>query len=83
MRRRTRRARDGPSGVGDWVVLRGGQSTVRRVERSSVDPPTTEASSFVEEAEGGSSAQVVAANVDFAFLVTAVAGDLNSRRLER
>ena len=68
--------------VGDWVVLRGGQSTGGG--RAVVQSILPRGGVFVRKVAGrGSSAQVVAANVDFAFLVTAVTGDLNSRRLER
>ena len=40
-------------------------------------------SAFTRRAAGGGGAQVVAANVDVAFLVAALNGDLNLRRLER
>jgi ribosome biogenesis GTPase len=68
--------------VGDWVVLRGGQS--RCGGRGVIQSILPRRGVFVrKEAGRGSSAQVIAANVDFAFLVTAMTGDLNPRRLER
>ena len=68
--------------VGDWVALdppQGGQSTVR-----AVLPRRT---AFVRTAASDqhriSEQQVVAANVDTVFLVSALAEDYNLRRLER
>jgi ribosome biogenesis GTPase len=60
--------------VGDWVGVDGGIIHCR-LERRSV----------LSRAAAGRTAeqQVVAANVDRVFLVTALAGDLNVRRLER
>jgi ribosome biogenesis GTPase len=74
-------AQAGFPAVGDWVVLRvgatpGGLAVIRSIlPRSGV---------FVRKVAGrGVSGQVVAANVDFAFLVMALTQDLNPRRLER
>src|SRR6185295_17031416 len=64
---------DFPS-VGDWVGVDGGIIHVRLERRGTVS----------RAAAGRAAAeQVVAANVDVIFLVTALAGDLNTRRLER
>jgi ribosome biogenesis GTPase len=68
--------------VGDWVVLRAGPSPGGG--RAIIHSILPRGGVFVrKEAGRGSAAQVVAANVDIAFLVTAVVGDLNARRLER
>jgi ribosome biogenesis GTPase len=68
--------------VGDWVVVRLGPSTDGG--RAIIDSILPRRGVFVrKEAGRGSSAQVVAANVDIAFLVTALTGDLHPRRLER
>lgn len=65
--------------AGDWVAadLRPdeGAATIR-----SLVPRRT---AFVRRAAGGETAQVVAANVDVAFLVASLNADLNLRRLER
>jgi ribosome biogenesis GTPase len=68
--------------VGDWVVVHTGLSPGEG--RATIQSILPRRGVFVRK-EGGrtSAAQVVAANVDIAFLVTAVVGDLNSRRLER
>jgi ribosome biogenesis GTPase len=60
--------------VGDWVGIEGGIIHVRLDRRSTVS-----------RAAAGRAAdeQVVAANVDVIFLVTALTQDLNPRRLER
>ena len=60
--------------VGDWVGVRDGIIHVRLDRRGTVSRAA--AGRAVEE-------QVVAANVDVIFLVTALSGDLNARRLER
>jgi ribosome biogenesis GTPase len=60
--------------VGDWVGVRDGIIHVRLERRGTVSRAA--AGRAVEE-------QVVAANVDVIFLVTALSGDLNTRRLER
>jgi ribosome biogenesis GTPase / thiamine phosphate phosphatase len=60
--------------VGDWVAVRDGIIHVRLERRGTVSRAA--AGRAVEE-------QVVAANVDVIFLVTALSGDLNMRRLER
>jgi len=64
--------------TGDWVALSisGDASTVRTV--------LPRQSAFIRRAAGEKAvAQVVAANVDRVFIVTAVPDDLNERRLER
>ncbi len=62
--------------VGDWVGLRPGEPLIlHRFERRTVLAR--------KEAGRRSSAQVIAANVDVVFLVTALDGDFNERRLER
>jgi ribosome biogenesis GTPase len=68
--------------VGDWVALdapRGGQSTIRAV--------LSRRTAFVRTAASDqhrlSEQQVVAANVDTVFLVSALVDDYNLRRLER
>ncbi len=60
--------------VGDWVGVEGGIIHLRLERRSTVSRAA--AGRAVEE-------QVVAANVDIIFLVTALTQDLNPRRLER
>jgi ribosome biogenesis GTPase len=60
--------------VGDWVGVDGGIIHVRLERRGTVSRAA--AGRAVEE-------QVVAANVDTIFLVTALTQDLNTRRLER
>jgi ribosome biogenesis GTPase len=60
--------------VGDWVALAGGRIATILPRRSA----------FVRNAAGGrTAAQVLAANVDVAFLVSALGADLEPRRLER
>jgi len=60
--------------VGDWVGVRDGIIHCRLERRSRLSRAA--AGRAVEE-------QVVAANIDTVFLVTALSGDLNVRRLER
>jgi ribosome biogenesis GTPase / thiamine phosphate phosphatase len=60
--------------VGDWVGIVAGIIHVRLERRGTVSRAA--AGRAVQE-------QVVAANVDTIFLVTALTGDLNTRRLER
>lgn len=75
--------RDGPAGlpaVGDWVILRptlaGERATIREVL-----PRSTQ---FTRKVAGRDCApQIIAANVDGVFLVGALNGDFNLRRLER
>lgn len=65
--------------VGDWVVGKGDTDGPWLIQ--SVLPRRSQ---FSRKAVGGSSeAQVVAANVDRIFLVTALPEDFNERRLER
>ncbi len=62
--------------VGDWVALEQARSIARHV--------LPRATCFRRKTAGRrSEAQVVAANVDVAFLVTALVGDYSPRRLER
>ncbi len=66
--------------TGDWVVVEldanGDDARVRAV--------IPRATAFIRQAAGtGSSAQVVAANIDKVFIVTALPHDVNERRLER
>jgi len=66
--------------AGDWVA-----AAVRAEEGSAtIHDVLPRRSAFVRKAAGGTSgAQVVAANVDVAFLVASLNGDLNARRIER
>jgi len=80
MRHEARGRRDLPA-VGDWVALRpadvpGGRATIQAIlPRTSL---------FSRKAAGDETAeQVLAANVDTAFLVTGLDHDFNLRRLER
>jgi ribosome biogenesis GTPase / thiamine phosphate phosphatase len=68
-----RGALDEPPAVGDWVALDDAGAIAAVLERRSALRR--------ERPEGG--AQVLAANVDVAFVVTAADRDLNARRLER
>lgn len=66
--------------VGDWVVvdLQAGET------RAAIHGVLPRRSQFVRQAAGSSTAaQVVAANVDTAFLVSGLDGDFNPRRIER
>jgi ribosome biogenesis GTPase len=64
--------------AGDWVA-----AAVRAAEASAtIHHLLTRRSAFVRKAIGGG-AQVVAANVDVAFLVASLNADLNPRRIER
>lgn len=61
--------------VGDWVVVRDGATTIRILPRRTT---------LARRAPGKrGEAQVVAANVDRVFVVTAVGDDFSPRRLER
>jgi ribosome biogenesis GTPase len=65
--------------VGDWVVLRTAADGATRVR--ALLPRRT---AFIRGAAGQKVApQVVAANVDYVLIVTALPGDFNERRLER
>ncbi len=65
-----------PMAVGDWVAL--------HPEQGAVATRLTRLTSLVRQAAGRTTtAQVLAANVDLALLVTALGGDLAPRRLER
>ncbi|MBW8769092.1 MAG: ribosome small subunit-dependent GTPase A [Gemmatimonadetes bacterium] len=64
--------------VGDWVAIGHTSSPV------IVEAVLSRRSAFVRQRPGVAIApQVVAANIDLALIATAVAGDLNPRRLER
>jgi ribosome biogenesis GTPase len=66
--------------TGDWVVLRTGEND----DTASVRTVLPRQSAFIRRAAGEKAvAQVVAANVDRVFIVTAVPDDVNERRLER
>jgi ribosome biogenesis GTPase len=66
--------------VGDWVALRPRPGEAR----ATIEAVLPRRGCFTRQAAGRAvAAQVVAANVDVAFLVTALTGDLNPRRLER
>ena len=66
--------------VGDWVVCSGPEGDGVAVIRAVLP----RRGAFVRKAAGGAtSAQIVAANVDVAFVATALPEDLNARRLER
>ncbi len=65
--------------VGDWVAVsdRGNESFI-------IEAVLERANRFVrQEVFRGTDAQVIAANVDFVFLVTGIDGEFNVRRLER
>ena len=69
--------RDAPA-VGDWVAVRPATSP------TVIEALLPRSSAFVRQRAGTAvEAQVVAANIDFALIATAVTGDLNPRRLER
>ena len=66
--------------VGDWVVVR----PLDGERKAVIEAVLPRRSAFTrKEAWARTVAQVVAANVDTVFLVTAFGGDLNPRRLER
>jgi ribosome biogenesis GTPase len=65
--------------VGDWVAVEDGPGFATAI----VHDVLTRATAFSRKAAGEESEQVVAANVDVVFIVSAFGGDLNLRRLER
>jgi len=66
--------------VGDWVAVR----PVEGEKKAVIEAVLPRRTSFTrKEAWQRTVAQVVAANVDTVFIVTAFGGDLNPRRLER
>ena len=67
--------------VGDWVTLRPRPGEARATIEAVL--PRRGLAGETAAAGRAVAAQVVAANVDVAFLVTAPTGDLNPRRLER
>jgi ribosome biogenesis GTPase len=65
--------------AGDWVA-----AAVRPAEASAaIHHLLPRRTAFARKAVGGGGGQIVAANVDAAFLVTSLNGDLNARRVER
>lgn len=78
-RHRTSTALERPA-VGDWVAIESGTGDSPAIIQAVLPRATR----FARTAAGrGADAQVVAANVDTVFIVTALDGDLNERRLER
>ncbi len=65
--------------VGDWLAV----STADSANEVVIHALLPRHSVFSRRAVSGGGAQVIAANVDVAFLVAALNGDLNLRRLER
>jgi len=80
---RLRHAAAGPEAlpaVGDWVAL----SPLSRGDRGTIHAILPRRSAFVRKAAGTKGhAQILAANVDTAFLVMGLDGDYNPRRIER
>ena len=77
-------AREAPPGgypaAGDWVAAGEGGSS----DRALIHHVLPRRTAFVRKASGGAGGmQVVAANVDVAFLTASLNADLNPRRLER
>lgn len=76
-RHQTQSSLDFPA-VGDWVVIQPG------AERAIIHQVLPRKSIFVRKAvQAGVEAQVIAANVDTAFLVSGLDHDFNPRRIER
>jgi ribosome biogenesis GTPase len=74
---------DAPAGglpvVGDWVAI-----TARPADHAAtIHGVLPRRTCFIRRAAGGAAEQIIAANVDVAFLATSVNADLNPRRLER
>ncbi|WP_269716906.1 ribosome small subunit-dependent GTPase A [Caulobacter sp. NIBR2454] len=70
----------GPPAVGDWVALSMNPSE-RTATLHAILPRRT---SFVRRAAGSAQGmQVIAANIDVAFVVTSLNAELNARRIER
>ena len=65
--------------VGDWLGVSQGEGAGDAMIQALLPRKTA----FTRRAAGGSGVQVVAANVDVAFLVAPLNNDLNLRRLER
>jgi ribosome biogenesis GTPase len=79
MRHEARSRRDLPA-VGDWVAIRRGS----RHERATIQHILPRTSLFSRKVAGReTSEQILAANVDIAFLVAGLDRDFNVRRLER
>jgi ribosome biogenesis GTPase / thiamine phosphate phosphatase len=67
--------------VGDWVAA---SRTVNAADVASIHAVLPRRGAFIRKVAGDeTAAQVVAANVDIAFVVTALPADVNPRRLER
>jgi ribosome biogenesis GTPase / thiamine phosphate phosphatase len=66
--------------VGDWVLVAGAGAADRAIIHARLPRRSTVSRKAAGRAGGE---QVIAANVDTLFVVTAFAGDLNPRRLER
>lgn len=72
----------GPGGhpvVGDWLAISQVETSSDALIHALLPRKTT----FARRAAGGHGVQIVAANIDVAFLVAALNNDLNVRRLER
>ncbi|MGH7568288.1 MAG: ribosome small subunit-dependent GTPase A [Gemmatimonadales bacterium] len=83
LRRDAARKSDLPA-VGDWVAVRDPAAARGTAGRATIHAVLPRTGAFVRKAAGrGTDEQVVAANVDTVFVVTAVDGDVNARRLER
>jgi ribosome biogenesis GTPase len=79
MRHEAQGRRDLPA-VGDWVAVRRGD----KADRATIHAVLPRRSLFSRKAAGDQTAeQIIAANVDTAFLVTGLDHDFNVRRLER
>ena len=65
--------------AGDWVAVSAGAGEGSAIIHQVLPRRTA----FTRKAAGGVGVQVIAANVDVAFLVASLNGDLNERRLER
>jgi ribosome biogenesis GTPase len=78
-----RLAHEAPPGflpaVGDWVA-----AAARPAEgTATIHAVLPRRTAFIRRAAGGTAEQIVAANVDTAFIVTSMNAELNPRRLER
>jgi ribosome biogenesis GTPase len=65
--------------VGDWLAI----SDIDADGDALIHAVMPRKSAFARRAAGGVGVQIIAANVDIAFLVAALTNDLNPRRLER
>jgi ribosome biogenesis GTPase len=70
--------------VGDWVGVRGPLAEAQESERAVIDVRLDRKTTIARAAAGRAvERQLIAANVDTIFVVTALTRDLNPRRLER